>query len=440
MTIPNRKFLFLNGILLAVLFAHSIYRDVIFDKQFPQDLRNRVVGSRLQKDGINPYNYVWQPADGIRYYDARNPNDPELGINSITASPFFHAVFNPLFEFPQRTVSEVWLCLQYILLIGMIGLFYLLTAVLWKRWLVVNFGILFTSTEAWKCLISSGQLYFVVAALMTGILFLLVKNKKWSLVTAGLLAICFVLIRPTGLVLFIPFLFFFRKYILFLSVAFAVLTIYGMYILTNPFEKALYLDYASCLEKQSAFHLQDDRELLRSQVLDNIPFDNIEGYDVKEVAYYLKKYPIRTYSENGNIFVLYHKLTKTRMSATLLGTLWAISMILVSVLFYYSNGKQTPAVIKIVLAGFLLYMISELLSPIHRPQYNTVQWFPLVLTGILLIRDCKTIVFFLLVLGLILNIINVEWLLVRHTLGEFAWLGALLLLIFTSHPDKKHKA
>jgi hypothetical protein len=38
----------------------SVYRDTELEKQYPVDLRNRVVGSRLQMDGMSPYFYHWR--------------------------------------------------------------------------------------------------------------------------------------------------------------------------------------------------------------------------------------------------------------------------------------------------------------------------------------------------------------------------------------------
>ena len=74
--------LLLNLIVLAVLLTHSIYRDIQLEKQYPSDLRNRVVGARLQKDGKDPYFYKWKKEDGFRYIDLAIPH-PRLNYNII---------------------------------------------------------------------------------------------------------------------------------------------------------------------------------------------------------------------------------------------------------------------------------------------------------------------------------------------------------------------
>ena len=110
--------------------------------------------------------------------------------------------------------------------------------------------------------------------------------------------------------------------------------------------------------------------------------------------------------------------------------LLAFSILFLS-LFYFFRAKKNPDLFQqAAVFGFVLYMIAELFSPVFRHQYYTVQWFPIVLAGFLLLRDSKNSVFLLLISGLILNISNLTWLFMRHTLGEFCWLAAMLILLF----------
>jgi len=51
-----RKIIFIATLVLAVCSAcWCIYRDIQIEKQYTGDLRNRIVGARLQIDGIPPY-------------------------------------------------------------------------------------------------------------------------------------------------------------------------------------------------------------------------------------------------------------------------------------------------------------------------------------------------------------------------------------------------
>jgi hypothetical protein len=109
----------------------------------------------------------------------------------------------------------------------------------------------------------------------------------------------------------------------------------------------------------------------------------------------------------------------------------AISVLSLSAIFFFINRNHTPQLLQILILGFTLYMVLEIFNPIHRHQYNTVQWFPVVLAGFLLTKDWKKPAILLLLLGLLLNIINTPWILMRHTVGELCWLVALLIIVYT---------
>ncbi len=403
----------------------------MLERQYPADLRNRVVGARLEKDGKLPYAYAWHPADGPRYFDISNQNTGS-GFSNITASPFFHQLFIPLFELPQQTVSRIWLGLQYFFLACLIGMTGALTGDKKIKWMILNVGILFTATEAWKDMIATGQLYFFEGFLMGFILFSLIINKKTTIVIAGIIAAVFTLTRPIGIVMFIPFLFQYKKYLLFLGVSFAALAVYGVFVLANPYQKALYRDYVHNMKRHVQMHQQEGPEAETSHAMRTSPYPILEGFDMNEVHRLNTEYPIRIYSENGNIFVIYNKLTHSKLPLAVLNACSVATILILSLWFYIHNRKYPVQDLQIALFGFTLYMIVELFNPIHRHQYNTVQWFSLVLAGFLLITGWRNGAFILLILGLLLNITNVQWLPMRHLIGEFCWLTAMLMLVFSS--------
>ena len=95
---------------LAAVFSFCIWRDIQIEKQYTGDLRNRIVGARLQKDGKPPYFYKWRPQDGLRYYDPIKLDTTYA--NAITASPFFHHLLFPIADLQQREISQIWLAVQ----------------------------------------------------------------------------------------------------------------------------------------------------------------------------------------------------------------------------------------------------------------------------------------------------------------------------------------
>lgn len=75
-------------------------------------------------------------------------------------------------------------------------------------------------------------------------------------------------------------------------------------------------------------------------------------------------------------------------------------------------------------------MINDLFSPIHRYQYYTVQWFCVLLLAAAGYQRQYQAIYVALATGLLLNIINTPYLKMEHTMGEYIWLLALLLLVF----------
>jgi hypothetical protein len=444
MIFRDKKILLLNCIVLSVILAHSVYRDIQMENQYPGDLRNRIVGARLQKDGKLPYHYHWKSADGMRYYnleedqwispdgqrESKIPQDSD--VNKITASPFFHDLLYPICDLQQRTLSGIWFWGQYFLMACMIVMIAGLTKNNWTKWLLINVGVLFTATEAWKTLISAGQIYLIEAFIMCCTLVILVKNKKSGMILGGLCAIIFTLTRPIGIVLFIPFLIYYKKYLLFLLTSFAGFIVYGIFIFISQKETALYKDYFNAMKMQVQLHQDADNGLPPAHIWVDSKFSNIEGFDIAETRRLSAKYPIKVYTENGNIFVIYYKIFHKKLPLPVLVTGMIFTVCSLGTLFFLHTRNFPPDSLQIILFGLLLYMIVEIFNPIYRHQYNTVQWFPLVLAGFLPLPNWKNKIFILLITGLVLNIVNVEWLPMRHTLGEFCWLTGLLLLVFST--------
>jgi hypothetical protein len=75
----NRTALIAGGILL-VAFCVALNRDLVLEQRGTVDLRNRVVGARLQMDGKTPYTYKWAEGDTLRYYDQLNMGTVATGL------------------------------------------------------------------------------------------------------------------------------------------------------------------------------------------------------------------------------------------------------------------------------------------------------------------------------------------------------------------------
>jgi hypothetical protein len=433
----KNKFLIPAGAFLAIILYHSVYRDIHLEKQYPGDLRNRVVGARLQKDGILPYFYHWNldtvPGHQVsRYMDPGNYIIHKGVESNITSSPFFHEMLFPICDLPQRTISRIWMWLEYLFLAGMIWMICRLTPDNSKKLLLISTGILFTTTEAWKSLIQTGQFYFLIAFLMSCVIAGLMRQRKSGIWLSGICTVLMILIKPTALVILIPFMLRPKKHILFLAVAFSGLAIYGVFVLLSPFQNRVWKDYARALSKHIEAHQNSDDPKI--PLTTKPRFIRLEGFDFAKVRQDSVENPIPVYSENGNVFVIYRHLTNTKMPLRALYALTLLTVAALTGIFYYRTGKYKQHLLQSLLFAFILYMLVEAFSPIYRHQYYSTQWLPLILAGLLPIRSWRSPVFILLMLGLFLNILNTVLIPMRHTLGEMCWLAGLLLIAFSVRP------
>jgi len=411
-------------LLAAVLLAYAVYRDIQFEKQYPADLRNRQVGARLIEDGKLPYFYKWKHGETGRYYDPNNADSLKVAI--ITATPMFHRLLVPVCDMPFSSLSKFWIAAQYacfiIIVLAAVGL----CNSTFSRLVVLDVAILFLFTEAWMMHVKAGQVYIVNAALFAIIAWLLLAGKKrWMMIAAGAFITILILTRPIAIVLLIPFLLFYRqnkKLLLFTALS---CVLYGIFYLANPFERALWKDYAASLAEQVKLHQNMGPTLQHN---DTLPLTALEGYNRTESLKLAATIPNK--SENGNIFHLYHIYLHRVMPLYVLNGLWVVAMALCC-FYYYRKAKRLPFnIAAAIIFGLTLYMLTEIFSPIYRHQYTTVQWLPLALTALACMRNYLNIAALLIIAGVLLNITNTHLLPMRHTIGEFLLLFGLLAAVY----------
>ncbi len=420
----------LFGVLLIgiISLCWSVYRDIQIEKLYPSDLRNRIVGARLQKDGRMPYFHKWKPADGLRYYDPQNFDT--LKVSTSTASPYFHQMLYPIADMEQRTISRLWIFIQYVLLFIITGIALSLTVTAVQKVAVLAMAISFLFTEAWIKIIETGQLYLFIPFLaMCGYFFLQKKKYTAMAFLAGLFAVSLVLIRPNTVFMFLPFLFIAGRYSLRYKMAFFVPVILLLgYTVSNGHQRALWTEYAESLSEQIKLH--QNLSPTSQQNEEDPGFVSWEGWNMAEVKAELAKSSYVNYSENGNFFVLVENLTGIHLSSAFLSIASFLLIFIMTLLFYFFCRKPGFDSCNIAIFGFCLYMTSDLFSPIYRHQYNTVQWFfPLLLAASGYIKNYKWI-YAALVAGIALNIINTPFIKMEHTIGEYIIFAALLFLAF----------
>lgn len=389
----------------------------------PGDLRNRVVGARLIEEGVSPYLYKWKPGDSFRYYDTSNLN--KYKASNITASPLFHQLLIPLGRMPYTEASKLWFFLQQVILVFAAAIAFFIARTKSNRSAVLVLTPLLMLTFTFQHHLLLGQIYIVNLLLLIAIAALLVKNLQAA---AAVATVALILLKPTTAIAFIPLLLIIWQLKRFFLVASVLGLAYLGYLLVTPFQFELWKHYKLNIEQQVKIHQQADADTFVAPTPPTVL--RLEGWDIKEAYAANRKYG-SSLSENGNLFVIYNKLTGTRLTTNQLALLLASSIVILLGAFYFRHNNKSPSVIQCLLLGFVLYAVTDFASPVYRHQYYGVQYFfPLLLVAATGSKTMNKTAIGLLGIGLSLNLLTVKIIPMQYTFGEILILAGSLVEAF----------
>jgi len=411
--------------LASIAIAGCIYRDIRLERQHPGDLRNRVVGARLQKDGISPYFYGWDSTQPFRYYD---PSAYDfIAASNITASPFFHQLLYPIADIPQRSFSKIWLLLQYLCWASMLAIAASLATSQRQRLLIAAVAILFLFMRFWTDTVFQGQHYFVMGWFCFVFIALLYRPAgQWPVLIAGMAGAALILLRPTMIFFLLPFLFLWREWPLkklLPGMAGALLVL--ILALSSGQSRYYWQQYRSAVNEHVKLHqhLQPDPghkvHFTRHRIY--------EGWDLNQADSAARRYRYKGSGESSNVFVWYKLFFHQRMPVSwmMAGNLLLIATLL---LYYYRRVvlRNGFTVAQAGLLGICLYMIADYFSPIHRFAYNGMPW----LTALLMLgwyRRLPYSIYGLFLLALLLLILPWHIIPMQYSIGEYLLLTGTLI-------------
>ncbi len=421
------------GALLVLSLA--LTRDVRYSREYMGDLRNRVVGARIIEDGGSPYFYKYHRGDTVRYYD---PQAFDIYAVSIcTSTPFLHRLLIPLADLPFATIMRIWTVVLWMVYLAMAAYALRYARAPKARAAVLLVTAAFLLTNAWELHTKYGQTYLLIPAFAMLVFGLSRKRGLWWSLAAGLAAAALVMIRPNAVLFLIPFLF--RKefrwtWLLPGVVAFVC-------VLAIPRERGLWGDYEAMLGQQMQIH-QDLRPTLQAARADP-GIREWEGINRDTARARLTRDPVHIYSENGNIFVLYRKITGHVMPVAMLAILGAVTILLIMALLVRRRRYADLLPAQLAIVGICLYMISDLFSPIYRHAYYGVQWtMPLLLAAALFPgagRRRDYLLYLWLLFCLTLNIVHLPIIRMANTIGEYGFLIGLLMIGFAHRVENLHR-
>lgn len=417
-----RLLFLLAGIIILVSVAINDFKNT---KNKYWDLEFRRAGARLLEKGYNPY-FLANKADSLNNLDSIPccdlPSNQPLAATSSTAPPLVHMFLIPISFMSLEAAGMIWTCVQYIIM-------FLLTIIAVKRCtnihqaaVIITCSLLFLLTPAWSHHTAAGQIYIVIPFLCLLFLHTFCKVQFiWQAIIAGTIATITVLIRPNTIVFFPLFLLLQKKWAPKNLIAFySAVLIICLAVFAPPSQISLWKSYQQNVSAQILYH-----QGLTDKQIEAEKKRSLQKPTTPKQSQAVKKEDC----ENANFFVIYDKLFGHKIPLNILHILNILSVFSIGLLYYLYHRKENSFTIEnISFASYAIYMITDLFSPIYRHQYYTIQWlFPLFLAGGLYNKISKPVLV-MLVSGMILNVTTLRFIPIRHSIGEYLFLAAFLLL------------
>ena len=405
----------------------------------PGDMRNRIVGSRIMKDGGSPYFYIWKEGDTVRYYDTYIP--PNSIMSPATSTPFFHKVNGLIADLPQYQFNSIWLLIEYFSLGACLVLAMLampLTRYKNIYYFLAGITVAFTYTVGWRIHIYTGQNYIFVPVLAMACYYAMAQKKgALQLVLFGAAACSLILLRPITALIFLPFLFYVKSYYKWFCSAAIFMILYLGYAWNNPVQKKNWADYFKSVQTGIAVHQQ----LLPPVKLvpyNPVPIYSFEGVDFNTEGNEKLGSKMKLGAENSNFFIFYNELTGHKISVAAMTVIGLFTCLVLLLPLLIITRKKIPfSLIQLFLLGFIIYNTYEFCTPVTRLAYHWVQFlFPLLLIP-LFSRRLYIIPTILLIAGFCLNIAVLPSVKMEHTIGEFLIVTAMLYLVYRELIMKK---
>ncbi len=203
--VAQKSLVIAAGVALALLLLQSFALDCLnLAGSGSIDLRNRVTGARLMLEDMDPYHYKWREGDPPEYCDPYN--NLALPINKCTVTPTLLLATMPVAALKYRRGQEVWLVVQWLLLLGTAAVWMRVAPAGMPRWMIAFVVAGFTFTVAWRHHADRGQAYVVMLFLFScWVVMSRGEIRRWGF-WAGVIAGVLIALRPPFVLLLAPFI------------------------------------------------------------------------------------------------------------------------------------------------------------------------------------------------------------------------------------------
>ncbi|HWB24718.1 MAG TPA: hypothetical protein VG738_04520 [Chitinophagaceae bacterium] len=402
------------GILGLVFTAILVYYYNYHYKFDYGDMAMRVEGAKLIKEGRNAY-----------YYGSPGKIDSVTGVVSTPFLNFFHM---PLSGLDHCTIKDITFWMEFVLMAACLVLTFWVTRNPLKRYVQCGVVILFFLVPRyWYFNVSIGQIY-ILYTLLIFVLYLLVVKKRYFIY--GIVLAISIAFRPLfvvpGLILL---LFYFNKNslkgLLVGGIALLLFT-----LATKTFGD--WLEYNAAMKyytAQTPFALKANGVVFNEHfIAGSKTYSDCKMDNSKSGFYYLGKGKNFGSILNSQVIVIKYLGIVAVNSLPYLLFLFAA---LFSVVFFAKRKFPALTPHKYAMLFFLLYILTEIIMPAPRGNYNFILW--LFASALIVARGSYGEIL-LIIAGLLLN--NNKPFVINHAREYGEVLMILAALIFLFRRDK----
>lgn len=299
--------------------------------------------------------------------------------------------------------------------------------------------VLFTYTTGWRYNILTGQCYIIISLVLSNFYYF-IKKENLSHLSNFLVAVSatsLILLKPTALLIFFPFVLFPKQYFSLAATTLLILFIYAFYSYSTPTLHTNWSEYFSSLKEHKAMHrvnLETKSDMPNySKKMPTLatPLISYEGilpdYDQPNK---IKDLVMRS-NECGSLYYTYRLFLKKQISDNVLLILEIVGILLLilPIFLIVKTGNNLPLE-KLLLLGFCLYRWTEFLIPIPMGLYQWTTWLCPLLIFITQKKKVAEWSSILVLIGFTLNLLFMPLLPMKHTIGQFIILGGFLLFVY----------
>ena len=395
------------------------------------DLRNRIVGSRLLIEGLDPYFFQWNSNLSPRLLDPLN--DSSFTRTRVTVTPAVLFLYCSIAKLSYLKIRIIWLIVQWLFLLTTILIFVKLSSSKLQAKLVIILGLLFFSGSLfWRIHIERGQTYILYTFLLAVSYFLLKQSFKYRQILSGIFLGFTITTRLPIILVLLPFLIYRKLSFITGAIVGIILSITVSWPVCNLKIWQSYLKSMLGITQFFAKYQTPDVAVFK-QKANNIYPKVIEGMNN------LKRY--------SNLEQVDSSLNKIRyffgvdIPLLVFVCTW---LLILAVLLYFISIKHKSSISGGLLFwfGVYLYIITEFFIPAARYSYNDIQF--LIPLSILAIEfQPKQLIgksySYLLFLGLFIALGTFNWipnLLLFSVYTIVAYLTIIFFMTYKLHPTK----